>query len=125
MLQMSRACAQPAQPRECERAMRQLSDTVQRKYFARVVSAATPDPASRRKCGTKTAVVSMHVGTKDMNGESRRHSYVDVLERVSDGVHVDIIRGRKDSSGHGRADDRPRRRSRRRSSDRPGKQSRD
>ena len=60
---------------------------------------------------------------RDEKMESRRFSYVDVLERVADGVHVDIVnRGNQQSNGKHRhkkarssAQDAHRKRRRRRS----------
>jgi len=40
----------------------------------------------------------------------RRISYVDVLEHVSDGVHVDIVNRRNQQTEVHRSDDKPRRR---------------
>lgn len=43
-----------------------------------------------------------------MPGEARRHSYIDVLERVSDGVQVSIVGRQSDSPQRDTAPDRGR-----------------
>lgn len=44
-----------------------------------------------------------------MPSDTRRYSYVDVLEHVSDGVHVDIVNRRNQQTEVHRTDDKPRR----------------
>jgi hypothetical protein len=43
-----------------------------------------------------------------MPSETRRYSYIDVLEHVSDGVHVDIVNRRNPRNEIHRVDDKPR-----------------